>query len=155
MRTDLRCLPTRIALIASVWLGSTPLSAEKTECRKDLYGNYTVSKIGNVYDGDTFRANIKNLPPIVGKNIRIRIRGINTPEMDSKSSATQEAARAAQRFLENALKHAQRITLKNTERGTYFRIVADVYLDGKNLKDLILKAGHSKKYRYPCYKKRY
>ena len=35
------------------------------------YGTVIVSKVINVYDGDTFRVNIDSLPPIVGKNIPI------------------------------------------------------------------------------------
>jgi micrococcal nuclease len=30
-------------------------------------GSATVSKVISVYDGDTFRASIKNYPPIVGE----------------------------------------------------------------------------------------
>ena len=40
------------------------------------YGTVTVSKVINVYDGDTFRVNIDSLPPIVGKNIPIRVNGV-------------------------------------------------------------------------------
>jgi len=40
------------------------------------YGTVTVSKVISVYDGDTFRVNIDSLPPIVGKNIPIRVNGV-------------------------------------------------------------------------------
>ena len=40
---------------------------------KPQYGTVTVSKVISVYDGDTFRVNIDSLPPIVGKNIPIRV----------------------------------------------------------------------------------
>ena len=40
------------------------------------YGTVTVSKVISVYDGDTFRVNIDSLPPIVGKNIAIRVNGV-------------------------------------------------------------------------------
>ena len=43
---------------------------------KPQYGTVTVSKVISVYDGDTFRVNIDSLPPIVGKNIRIRVNSI-------------------------------------------------------------------------------
>ena len=48
------------------------------------YGTVTVSKVISVYDGDTFRVNIDSLPPIVGKNIAIRVNGIDTPEIRGK-----------------------------------------------------------------------
>jgi endonuclease YncB( thermonuclease family) len=44
------------------------------------YGNITVEKIVSVYDGDTFRVNIKDWPAIIGDNISITIYGIDTPE---------------------------------------------------------------------------
>ena len=43
--------------------------------------SYTIEKIISVYDGDTFRADIRGLPDIIGKNIAIRILGIDTPEI--------------------------------------------------------------------------
>ena len=48
------------------------------------YGTVTVSKVISVYDGDTFRVNIDSLPPIVGKNIAIRVNGVDTPEIRGK-----------------------------------------------------------------------
>ena len=38
------------------------------------YGTVIVSRVISVYDGDTFRVDIDSLPPIVGKNIPIRLR---------------------------------------------------------------------------------
>jgi endonuclease YncB( thermonuclease family) len=48
------------------------------------YGTVTVSKVISVYDGDTFRVDIDSLPPIVGKNIPIRVNGVDTPEIRGK-----------------------------------------------------------------------
>ena len=48
------------------------------------YGTVSVSKVISVYDGDTFRVNIDSLPPIVGKNIPIRVNGVDTPEIRGK-----------------------------------------------------------------------
>ena len=41
------------------------------------YGTATVSKVISVYDGDTFRVDVDSLPPIVGKNIPIRLKGVD------------------------------------------------------------------------------
>ena len=35
------------------------------------------------------------------------------------------------------LKDAEQITLKNMERGKYFRIAADVFVDGENLSEVL------------------
>ena len=39
------------------------------------------------------------------------------------------------------LKDAERIDLKNMGRGKYFRIVADVYVDGGNLAETLIDSG--------------
>ena len=39
------------------------------------------------------------------------------------------------------LKDAEQITLKNMERGKYFRIAADVFVDGENLANVLIEAG--------------
>jgi len=39
------------------------------------------------------------------------------------------------------LKDAEQVDLKNIERGKYFRIVADVFVDGESLSDLLIEAG--------------
>ena len=38
------------------------------------------------------------------------------------------------------LKDAEQITLKNMERGKYFRIAADVIVDGESLADMLIEA---------------
>ena len=37
------------------------------------------------------------------------------------------------------LRAAKKIELRNMKRGKYFRIVADVYVDGKSLGDMLIK----------------
>ena len=59
------------------------------------YGNATVSEVRTIYDGDSFRANIKGWPDIIGKSIPIRILGIDTPEIRSKCQEEKLLARQA------------------------------------------------------------
>ena len=44
------------------------------------------------------------------------------------------------------LKDAEQIVLRNMERGKYFRIAADVIVDGENLGDMLVEAGIAIKY---------
>ena len=44
-------------------------------------------------------------------------------------------------MIADILKDAETINLKNIERGKYFRIVADVFVDGKSLADELIEAG--------------
>ena len=46
-----------------------------------------------------------------------------------------------------ALANARRIELRNIKRGKYFRILADVWLDGKRLSQGLIKAGHARVYK--------
>ena len=63
------------------------------------YGTVTVSKVISVYDGDTFRVNIDSLPPIVGKNIAIRVNGVDTPEIRGKCQYEKDLALEARDFV--------------------------------------------------------
>ena len=105
------------------------------------YGNATVSKVTSIYDGDTFRADIAGYPDIVGERIGIRINGINTPEMKGQCSAEKDLARKAKQATVAALRGAKTIELRNMKRGKYFRIVADVYVDGRSLGEELIRSG--------------
>ena len=102
------------------------------------YGTVTVSKIISVYDGDTFRVNIDSLPPIVGKNIPIRVNGIDTPEIRGKCQYEKNLALKARGFVRDKLSNAKVIKLTNLQRGKYFRVVANVLVDGVSLEQELL-----------------
>src|SRR6056300_1024975 len=104
-----------------------------------IYGSIAISSITSVYDGDTFRANIPDYPSIVGENIGIRINGIDTPEIRGKCTKEVSLAKDARRFTEKTLRSAKVVELRNLQRGKYFRIVADVYADGVNVGDELVK----------------
>ncbi len=44
------------------------------------------------------------------------------------------------------LKDAEQIILKNMERGKYFRIAADVIVDGESLANMLVEAGMAVRY---------
>ena len=105
---------------------------------KPQYGTVTVSKVISVYDGDTFRVNIDSLPPIVGKNIRIRVNGVDTPEVRGKCQYEKDLALEARDFVRAKLSNAKEIKLTNLQRGKYFRVVANVVVDGVSLERELL-----------------
>jgi len=108
--------------------------------------SFTVEKIISVYDGDTFRADIKGLPDIIGKNIAIRILGIDTPEIKGKCEEEKIVAIKARDFARKALFNAEKITLKNLKRDKYFRLLADVYFDDTDLGNALLANNLAVKY---------
>ena len=91
------------------------------------------------YDGDTFTVTIPNIHPLIGKKVNIRVAGVDTPEIRTKNACEKRKGRRAKRLVENLLSRASRIDLTNIERDKYFRIVADVSIDGASLKSYILK----------------
>jgi len=115
------------------------------------YGTVTVSKVISVYDGDTFRVNIDSLPPIVGKNIPIRVNGVDTPEIRGKCKYEKYLALEARDFVRGRLANATDIKLTNLQRGKYFRVVANVVVDGVSLEQELLD--NKLAYRYDGGKK--
>lgn len=91
------------------------------------------------YDADSVTVTIPNVHPLLGELISIRIKGIDTGEMKSKATCEKDRAIAAQQMIEKILIGAKRINLKNIGRDKYFRILADVEVDGQFLKDQLLK----------------
>jgi len=110
------------------------------------YGTVIVSRVISVYDGDTFRVDIDSLPPIVGKNIPIRLNGIDTPEIRGKCQYEKDLALKARDFVRNKLANAKEIKLTKLQRGKYFRVVADVYIDGVSLEQELLENKLAYKY---------
>ena len=110
------------------------------------YGSVTVSKIISVYDGDTFRVNIDSLPPLIGKNIPVRLEGVDTPEINGKCQYEKDLALKARDFVRRKLFNATEIKLNDLQRGKYFRIVAKVYIDGVSLEEELLQNGLAYQY---------
>jgi len=95
---------------------------------------------------DTFRVNIKGYPALLGERVPIRVGGIDTPEMRGKCVQEKELARKAKQLTVGLLRGATKIELRHMKRGKYFRIVADVYIDNKNLADSLFEAGLGERY---------
>lgn len=110
------------------------------------YGTASVSQIVSIYDADTFRVNIEGWPDIVGKNVSIRVLGVDAPEMRGKCPSEKAVARQAKQFTVAFLRNAKSIELRNMERGKYFRILADVRADGKSLSQALIQSGLARPY---------
>jgi endonuclease YncB( thermonuclease family) len=130
-----------IAFITLLFLASTALAGSSK-----LYGDAVVAEITSIYDGDTFRCNLQGYPPIVGERISIRINGIDTPEMKDHRPKIKALARKAKQYTVQRLRKGKQVILRNMQRGKYFRIVADVYVDGRNLGQELIYAGLAKPY---------
>lgn len=98
------------------------------------------------YDADTITFDIPNVHPLIGDKMSVRVRHVDTAEIKGKMPCEKESARNAKRLVENLLKNAKRINLKNIDKDKYFRILADVEIDGINLKDYLIKNNLAYKY---------
>ena len=103
---------------------------------KDLF-ILSADQIVDVYDGDTFKIDLPNMHPLFGKEIAIRLFGVDTPEMKGTSDEIKALAREAQKLTQKALKGASKIELRNPQRGKYFRIISEVWIDGESLADML------------------
>ena len=63
----------------------------------DTITDFTIIK---VRDGDTFMIDIPNIPDVFGKNIAVRIRGIDTPELNDSREEIRKISIQAKEELE-------------------------------------------------------
>lgn len=114
---------------------------------KDNYGNVVVSEVTSVYDGDTFRVTIKHWPPVAGNRIGVRVKGIDAPEMKGHCEQEKALARKAKQTAVSLLRGGKRVELRNLQRDKYFRLLADVYVDGTSLGERLIKANLARPYQ--------
>ncbi len=130
----------KTALIALVTLlAACPADAQD-------YGTAQVYTPIAVIDGDTFRADIVGWSPVVAENIRVRVRGVDAPEIRGKCKQEKMLARKARSFTAHLLWTARNIELRAIERGKYFRLLADVVFDGQDLATALIESGHGRPY---------
>ena len=118
-------------------------SALITANYKDEIKYFTVLK---VRDGDTFVINIENVPDVFGKEIAVRIRGIDTPELNDKREEIKAIAIKAKEELEKLLYSGKKIVLYNLGRDKYFRLLASVKVGDIDVAEYLIKKGLAKEY---------
>ena len=104
------------------------------------YGELKRVKYVRNYDGDTITFNIPNVHPLFGDQINVRVYGIDTPEIRGKCSLEKARAKRCKIFVKDVMINAKIITLKEVRRDKYFRILANVDIDGKDLSEMLIDA---------------
>ena len=112
----------------------------------ESFGDYIGAEYVRNYDGDTITFNLREFHPIIGKGISVRVNGIDTPEIRGKCKAEKELARQAKELIGALLSKANKIDLLNLQRGKYFRLIADVIVDGINISDALIDADLAVRY---------
>ncbi|QOL26196.1 thermonuclease family protein [Thalassotalea sp. LPB0316] len=111
------------------------------------FGSVVISRVVSVYDGDTFRVDIDHWPALVGQSAPIRVKQVDTPEIRGKCASEKALAQRAKLFTQALLLNSQQVELRNIERGKYFRILADVYIDGQSLASQLIANNLARPYQ--------
>lgn len=116
-----------------------------TSCQaqeSDLSQNFNKASLASVYDGDTFRVHLACKYGVFCKTIPIRVHGVDCPEIKGGSAETKVFAKRAKAFTKKFLTSGK-ILLRNCGRDKYFRLLCDVKINGQNLGEELIKAGHA------------
>lgn len=108
----------------------------------------------NVHDGDTLTIVYPGeLPAIFKRPIGIRLNGLDAPELHSHCKDPQQRAneerfaREAQIYLEERIRLADEIVLRNQSPDKFFRIDADVLLNGESVNKTLIELGYAIPYK--------
>ena len=102
-----------------------------------------------VVDGDTVAFQANFLPEPLKKELSIRVFGVDTPEKGHRAACPSEAARgeAASAFTKAAVNASAKRQIILMEWDKYGgRVLGDVVLDGKSLRQLLISNGHAREY---------
>ena len=112
----------------SLFFISSLINQAKTyaTCGQTPYDNITDFEIVKVRDGDTFVINVKNIPDVFGEEIAVRIRGIDTPELNDEREDIRKISIQAKEELERLLYSGKKVILYDLGRDKYFRLLASV-----------------------------
>lgn len=137
MRRDIEMLPLIVVILTVLGLFAASVVSAKDSCGRSA-NNFCQVKAIEVYDGDTFYVDIPKLHPLIGQRLGIRVRGVDTPEIRTKSAYEKAKGYKAREFVERVLEKAKRVDLKDCEKGKFFRLVCDVELDGMDLGKMLI-----------------
>ena len=130
----------RFGFFSTLFIFLVSCSSEGKFFRQSYPDKFKLSAETDVMEtlsGNTFVANVKNIHPVFGKALTIKVRGLKVDSIETEDSSSASRAFRQWHKFSNLLKEASDIELRNLERGRNgFWIWADVYIDGEILGDL-------------------
>jgi micrococcal nuclease len=104
------------------------------------------ANVTKVYDGDTITADIDLGFGIILTDQKIRLIGIDTPEL--RGEEREEGLRVRDNVREMILKKKVTVKTEKDKSGKYGRWLAEIYIDGKteSLNQILLNEGMAKPY---------
>lgn len=115
-------------------------------CSAWAYDEVVGAKYVRCHDGDTCTVTIAGIPDVFGKEIEVRFRGIDAPELRAKCPKELAKAQAAKQITTSMVSKAQSLRLSDVHRDKYFRINATVWADGVNVNQALLDMGYAVPY---------
>ena len=105
------------------------------------------AKILSVYDGDTVTADIQLGFYVIAHKVKLRLYGINTPEIRGGTAETKKAGITARDWLREQILDKE-VTVKSFGKGKYGRWLVDIYLneDETSLNQQLIDKGFAQSY---------
>ena len=102
-----------------------------------------------VIDGDTVAVDASaDLPPELS-DLKVRLRGVDTPERGGRAKCEEEraAGQAATAFAVAAISEAAAVVIRDPEWGKWGgRVIADLVVDGRSLAAALIADGYGRTY---------
>jgi micrococcal nuclease len=106
-------------------------------------------KVLRIIDGDTIDAQV-DLGFHTHRNIRVRLYGIDTPEIRTRDPEEKKLGLAAMVFLSRLLSKADKIIMKSHGIGKFGRCLGEIFIeindDLEPINDYLIEAGLAKEY---------
>ena len=133
-----RRLPTAVAV--ALILALAPIVATAAETIPGPINARVVS----VYDGDTLTVDAAPWPGLTART-KVRVAGVDTPEIRGKCQAEKDMAVRARDFVRTVV--GAQVQLTDVRLGKYAgRVIAEVWVDGQKLADLLIAGNLGRPY---------
>ena len=126
---------------SALFQGLIKITGQKMGDKKYFY-KATIEK---VYDGDTFTKVTIDLGWNVLIKTKIRLAGINCPEIRTKDKNEKELGLKAKEFTKNFVEDKE-VLVHTIKTGKFGRILCEVFVNGKSLNKALVKVGLAREY---------
>ena len=108
---------------------------------------YEIVKVRRIIDGDTIDVTV-DLGFNIFHNITVRLLGINAPETRTRDLEEKAKGLEAKDFLRIYMDDNKDsfMTIESSNLDSFGRSLGDVFVDGENISELMLREGHATPY---------
>jgi len=103
-------------------------------------------KVLDCYDGDTCTIDVRGMPrkfAVLGKGLKVRLLGLDTPEMEGLCRRESDLAKEARSRLLHKIRKGKQIRLKLASfLDVYHRHLGKLYVDGQDIAPYMLRQRH-------------